>query len=472
MTYVLQASWCARNPDMPPKKRKRIDQRASEEQDRSRRRRSKETVDHQTERKASNNERTARARSCETHEQTARRQESNRRRMTRTRSADANRSAHATTEANRRREQSSSERDANLLSAKERRCRGSLPRPAFWRGAALRYNPQIDYAARQDTVIGTMNSHCSYCNALKFVMEAPGLCCCNGKVILDDLQYTPEPLHSLIHGDHPDSAHFLNNIRTYNCAFQMTSFGHQNRNSSGFMPTFKIQGQVYHRIGSLLPMDGNNHSFLQIYFMGDSDAEANRRAQVVPGTKITILRILQGMLHVNNRYIREFKTALQRLQMQPSEASYKIVIRADKTPAQEHQRCYNSPESNEVAVLIAGHNENTHSRDIVLERENSQLQRISELHPWYDALQYPLLFPCAEDGYCISICQVDPVTRRPKGKTVSAMAFYAFRLMVRPNKSHILLRGRMLFNQYIVDMYAKVSLHVRHVTEQKYVQIF
>ncbi|QQP54619.1 Uncharacterized protein FKW44_007507 [Caligus rogercresseyi] len=161
------------------------------------------------------------------------------------------------------------------------------------------------------------------------------------------------------------------------------------------------------------------------------------------------------MLHSNNRYVREFKTALERLEQKRQ--SFRIIIRADKTPAHEPQRCYNRPKNNEVAVLIAGHDETTTNRDIVLEKQNVQLQRIIELHPWYDALQYPLLFPCAEDGYWTNIQQVEPNSRRPTAKTVSAMAFYAYRLMVRANSFNRLLRGRMLLHQYIVDMYAKVE---------------
>jgi len=174
--------------------------------------------------------------------------------------------------------------------------------------------------------------------------------------------------------------------------------------------------------------------------------------------QVSVLLPLQDMLHTSNRYVREFKSALQRLEAQPqSEQSYRIVIRADRTPASEHKKCYNRPETEEVAVLIAGHDEITTSRDIVLETRDSQLQRISELHPWYDALQYPLLFPCAEDGYHINIFQVDPASRCPTAKKVSAMAFYAYRLMMRNASFNRLHRGRMLLNQYMVDMYAKVS---------------
>ena len=73
----------------------------------------------------------------------------------------------------------------------------------------------------------------------------------------------------------------------------MTSFGSTREvRESGFMPTFKIQGQVYHRIGSLFP--GNAEpKFLQIYFMGDASSEASRQATVVPGLKLDLIQQLQ-----------------------------------------------------------------------------------------------------------------------------------------------------------------------------------
>ncbi|GFU29880.1 ATP-dependent DNA helicase [Nephila pilipes] len=65
----------------------------------------------------------------------------------------------------------------------------------------------------------------------------------------------------------------------------MTSFGAteivQNTNANGqqYNSTFKIRGQVYHKIDSLLPMPNEPHEFLQIYFMGGENsvsALANR----------------------------------------------------------------------------------------------------------------------------------------------------------------------------------------------------
>ena len=58
----------------------------------------------------------------------------------------------------------------------------------------------------------------------------------------------------------------------------MTSFGAtktvHNEDGRNFESTFKIQDQVYHRIGSLPDADPK---FLQIYFMGDEKQQIHTR---------------------------------------------------------------------------------------------------------------------------------------------------------------------------------------------------
>lgn len=51
-------------------------------------------------------------------------------------------------------------------------------------------------------------------------------------------------------------------------------------------------------------------------------------------------------------------------------------------------------------VIGDGCDINLSNRDIVLKLRDEALQRISELHPSYDPLQYVLLFPNGDDG-CI-----------------------------------------------------------------------
>jgi hypothetical protein len=338
----------------------------------------------------------------------------------------------------------------------EQRTRQVASRAAQWKfieREAFRYDPANSYDNHPQLYIGRMNKICSHCGALKWPGEAPGMCCSGGKVKLTPLRPPPQPLESLMSGITPESKHFLDNIRKYNSCFQMTSFGASEEVfESGFMPTFKVQGQVYHRVGSLLPPSNEEHKFLQIYFMGDERKEVQQRCKNMPGVRVDIVKKLQQMLHQHNIYVDFFKTALQRM---PSD-KYKVVIRADKKPEGEHERRFNEPVTNEVAIVIAGNAFDR--RDIVLEKQNGLLQRVSETHRSYDALQYPLIFWEGEDGYYFFITQTDPITGLAVNrKKVSAMNFYAYRIMVQAGAVNHILLCRQLFHQFVVDMYAKIE---------------
>ena len=88
------------------------------------------------------------------------------------------------------------------------------------------------------------------------------MCCLNGRAQLLPLGDTLEILKSLLLGQSIEATYFLLNIREYNSAVQMKSFGCTGQVClPGFMPTFKVQGQVYHRIGSMLPLSGEDRSF-------------------------------------------------------------------------------------------------------------------------------------------------------------------------------------------------------------------
>ena len=123
---------------------------------------------------------------------------------------------------------------------REARARNSTNNRASLNRAAFSYDVSIDYSNYQCVVIGSMNSVCSHCKALKYKNEANGLCCANGKVKLIPLDPPPEPLYSLVSGIGTDSIHFLTNIQQYNNCFQMTSFGATNVVRENFMPTFKV----------------------------------------------------------------------------------------------------------------------------------------------------------------------------------------------------------------------------------------
>lgn len=228
------------------------------------------------------------------------------------------------------------------------------------------------------------------------------MCCSNGKIVLPDIVNPPEPLNTYMNGNTIDSKHFLKNIRKYNSCFQMTSFGATKIvNNLGYMPTFKVQGQIYHQIGSLLPERNGISKFLQIYFLGGDEEEINQRCAITTGIDREIITKLQKIFHCNNQLIQLFKTALERM---PHD-EFKIIIRADKKPSGEHEKRYNAPIIDETAVVMIGIE--CESRDIVIFKRDSSLKYISATHRSYDPLQYPIIFWNGDDGYQFNIYQVE-----------------------------------------------------------------
>jgi hypothetical protein len=152
-------------------------------------------------------------------------------------------------------------------------------------------------------VIGGMTKVCPNCTALKWEGETIGMCCSSGKVELPPLLTPPAPLKSFMTGETPQSKLFLTNIGKYNSCFQMTSFvANEIKDKGRFWPTFKIQGQIYHHAGSLLPMN-DQPKFIQIYFMGDQEKQAQERQKHITGTQLEVILALQQMLHQHHVYI-------------------------------------------------------------------------------------------------------------------------------------------------------------------------
>ncbi|GFT57739.1 uncharacterized protein NPIL_300051 [Nephila pilipes] len=122
------------------------------------------------------------------------------------------------------------------------------------------------------------------------------MCFAARKIKLSKLREPPEPLKTLLAGYTAESKHFLSNIRKYNSCFQMTSFGAVVITTHR-MPTFKVKGQIYHKVGSLLPFPNGQHKILQMYFIGDDKEELDARCGIFTGMKRCIVSQLQEYLH-------------------------------------------------------------------------------------------------------------------------------------------------------------------------------
>ncbi|PIA60821.1 hypothetical protein AQUCO_00300390v1 [Aquilegia coerulea] len=153
--------------------------------------------------------------------------------------------------------------------------------------------------------LGGPSRVCKKCKAIVWFEERnrkhkrlndPGfsICCLDGKVKLPLLQQPPRYLQRLMDFKGGTlSAKFRENIRRYNSMFALTSMGGKidKRVNNGKGPyIFKLYGQNYHKIGSLLPNIGNSSDpqllnirarprFAQLYIY-DTEHEAQNRMNI------------------------------------------------------------------------------------------------------------------------------------------------------------------------------------------------
>ncbi|GBM69672.1 hypothetical protein AVEN_124453-1 [Araneus ventricosus] len=81
----------------------------------------------------------------------------------------------------------------------------------------------------------------------------------------------------------------------------------------------------------------------------------------------------------------------------------KLIIRADKTPAGEHERRFNAPTINKVTIVMVA--DESYRRDIIIQKKCEGLERIAETHRSYDSLQYLVIFWQGEDWYHFDLKQ-------------------------------------------------------------------
>ncbi|XP_075658963.1 uncharacterized protein LOC142628812 [Castanea sativa] len=164
--------------------------------------------------------------------------------------------------------------------------------------------------------------------------------------------------------------------------FAMTSMGGKvdNRVNDGRGPyIFRLNGQTHHRIGTLLPNNGEDPQFAQLYFC-DTENGVQHKMNAFSSSPVnkdldpSIIDALIQMFNESNNLVKIF-----------------------------HGREYNLPTCFEIVAIIVGDiGVDNAYRDIVVELKGG-LHRINELHPSYMALQYPLLFPYGEDGFRLGI---------------------------------------------------------------------
>ena len=301
-----------------------------------------------------------------------------------------------------------------------------------------------------------MTSKCNFCGALKFrkEMTRTTTCCSDGKVVLTPFPKPPKPLMDLWIGTDARSRIFKTHSRQLNNAVCLSSLQVTERNPMGFNPSVVFQGKVHHRAGALLPLEGEQPVYGQLYVY-DSALESTIRYQNlrIPSTTTAsqkrvlkqVLQEVQNVIHENNPYVKDFKQIIDMSEEEIGEG--KLVISA-KGPQNEHARRYNAPTNlNEVCILI-----NPGKHDLVLQRRGGGLQSISELNPSQMPLHFTLLFPFGTHGW-------DPEFRQEtRNRKISTREFYVYHLNIRDGENgNYLHYATRLFQEWVCMAWVAVE---------------
>ncbi|KAG6663118.1 hypothetical protein CIPAW_02G003800 [Carya illinoinensis] len=299
---------------------------------------------------------------------------------------------------------------------------------------------------------------CRHCKAKRFYHETNGFCCADGTISLAT-NAVPDQLYDLFTSNTDESAHFKTYVRTYNNKFAFTSFGVKFdedlcRRNRGIY-TFRTQGQIYHYINDLIPLNGRP-SYLQLYFY-DTEHELENRISDSDRMNPSIIAQLIDILHINP-YSLFFRSLgdLSNLENQV------IHIRSD---VGLDQRVFNVPTSSQVAAIWVENEDadQLRGRDIYVFSHSGGSHIVQYYFGCYDPLQYPLLFPLGDTGWHQGIQRVN------RGSTLTNIQFYNISFpynfcSIEQKKegsncfvsSILLLSGRLL-QQFVVDMYVKIE---------------
>ncbi|CAN1247135.1 ATP-dependent DNA helicase PIF1 [Linum grandiflorum] len=319
-------------------------------------------------------------------------------------------------------------------------------------------HPDLPVVERFD--IGGPSSVCQHCQAIMWKEESTHasqnkqhpqftLCCNDGGVRQALAREPPRYLRDLMQSESANRRHFCDYIRAYNGVFCFTSMGgkvNRQLNDGSSVYIYSIGGQIFHRIGSLLPREGTAPGFCQLYIYDTVNEVAHRMNSFTTDAdsnplRPQIIQDLKDMFDEHNALTKIFRAARDRINIGDVQNVQIRLVATRPTDGRE----YDLPAVNELAGLIVDETgDNTFQPDIVVQYLSDRLERVTYTHASLMALQYPILFPYGEDGW--------------HGNThVSQCDWYAYRIQTRSqSQSHILLCGK-LFQQYVVNAYALVD---------------
>ena len=168
-----------------------------------------------------------------------------------------------------------------------------------------------------------------------------------------------------------------------------------------------------------------------------------------------MLKELQDIIKAVNPYAQLYKHAGDIMKENPSQ-DVKLVLRAHDEKSNIDPHRYNLPTGTDLAVILPVDRQDASQRDVVVYKNakshpgGKYLMNIKATHPMYDPLMYVLIFPFGDLGW--------ERDYKSGNKKYTAMQYYKYRLMIQGgNAFNTIHRMGRLFQQYVVDNYAKIE---------------
>ncbi|KIK92840.1 hypothetical protein PAXRUDRAFT_146440, partial [Paxillus rubicundulus Ve08.2h10] len=214
--------------------------------------------------------------------------------------------------------------------------------------------------------LGSMIHECPSCHALHWRAEwhthshsseinpTYGQCCKSGKVNIPYLDNVPGELWNLFFAQDDISKAFCQNICQYNNALAMTSVGGQVDNSvnNGCGPyVYKIHGEVYHCIGSLLPAKDGAPVFGQLYIY-DPAVALNSRMQQNQNLDQQTMENVQDVLYRHHPGVQVYVQACELSCEIPAEQNFRFGLYFNRASNRHHYNLLTG--ANEIAAILPG----------------------------------------------------------------------------------------------------------------------
>ena len=93
----------------------------------------------------------------------------------------------------------------------------------------------------------------------------------------------------------------------------------------------------------------------------------------------------------------------------------------------KRNRQYDTPQVDEIAGLIVGDfTQDMGERDVIVQHKSSGLQHISDMHPLFMTLQYPILFPHGQIGFNENIPVSNTAANAIKREYITKREFFTY----------------------------------------------